>query len=276
MQGLTGHNRILLPDFRKVTGQFDRIVSTEMIEAVGQSCRETCFKTLYDRAAYPTYPTCRAWRLIRLPTGCVSGRPVNEWWKQMALSATRVNTAEHDDRMDFIALMARVCEQDRSAFHQVFAHFGPRVKSLMLKSGADPALAEDIVQDVFVAVWRKAGQYAPERGAVGTWIFTIARNIRIDRLRRLSSQPYEDIEAIELVDDQPDAEQEMEAVQRAELVAGALVELPADQREVIELAYLHDLPQSEIASRLALPLGTVKSRMRLAYARLKQKLEEKI
>ncbi|MCB1463938.1 MAG: class I SAM-dependent methyltransferase [Nitratireductor sp.] len=78
MQGLTGHNRILLPDFRKVTGQFDRIVSTEMIEAVGQSCRETCFKTLYDRAAYPTYPTCRAWRLIRLPTGCVSGRPVNE------------------------------------------------------------------------------------------------------------------------------------------------------------------------------------------------------
>ena len=194
----------------------------------------------------------------------------------MALSAIRVDTTEQDDSTDFIALMALVCERDRSAFQQLFVHFGPRVKSLMLKSGADPALAEDIVQDVFVAVWRKAGQFAPERGAVSTWIFTIARNIRIDKLRRLSSRPYEDIEAIELVDERAGAEQEIEVAQRAELIAGAVSELPDDQREVIELAYLHDLPQSQIASRLSLPLGTVKSRMRLAYARLKQKLEEKI
>ncbi len=194
----------------------------------------------------------------------------------MALSAIRLKTPEQDETTDFIALMARVGERDRLAFQQIFTHFGPRVKSLMIRSGADPALAEDIMQDVFVAVWRKAGQYAPERGAVGTWIFTIARNTRIDRLRRHSSRPYEDIAAIELVDDNADVEQEVDAAQRAELVAGALAELPEDQREVIELAYLQDLPHSEIASRLSVPLGTVKSRMRLAYARLKHKLEAKI
>lgn len=194
----------------------------------------------------------------------------------MALSAVRLKTPEQDETTDFIALMARVGERDRLAFQQIFTHFGPRVKSLMIRSGADPALAEDIVQDVFVAVWRKAGQYVPERGAVGTWIFTIARNTRIDRLRRHSSRPYEDITAIELVDDNADVEQEVDAAQRAQLVAGALAELPDDQREVIELAYLQDLPHSEIASRLSVPLGTVKSRMRLAYARLKHKLEAKI
>lgn len=194
----------------------------------------------------------------------------------MALSAMQVDTADHNDGFDLAALMDRVRQQDRHAFEQIFVHFGPRVKALMLKSGADPALAEDIVQDVFVSVWRKAEQYAPERGTVSGWIFTIARNVRIDRLRRRSSQPYEDVAAIELADDSADAEQELDAAQRAELVARAVVELPDDQRQVIELSYVYDLAQSEIAKRLSLPLGTVKSRMRLAYGKLKQKLERTI
>jgi RNA polymerase sigma-70 factor, ECF subfamily len=194
----------------------------------------------------------------------------------MALSAKQVETADHDDNHDLAALIGRVRDRDRRAFEQVFVHFGPRVKALMLKSGADPALAEDIVQDVFVAVWRKAGQFAPERGTASAWIFTIARNARIDRLRRQSSQPYEDVAEIELADDAASADEELDAAQRAELVASALTELPDDQRQVIELAYMHDLAQSEIASRLSLPIGTVKSRMRLAYAKLKQKLEQKL
>ncbi|MCB1511887.1 MAG: sigma-70 family RNA polymerase sigma factor [Hyphomicrobiaceae bacterium] len=194
----------------------------------------------------------------------------------MALSATQVNRADHDHDNDFVALMARVRERDRHAFERVFTHFGPRVKALMLKSGADQALAEDIVQDVFMSVWRRAGQYVPERGSVSAWIFTIARNARIDRLRRQSSRPYEDVTAIEIADDGANAEQQLDAAQRAERVASAMVELPREQRVVIELAYVHDLAQSEIASNLSLPLGTVKSRMRLAYAKLKQKLEETV
>jgi RNA polymerase sigma-70 factor (ECF subfamily) len=193
----------------------------------------------------------------------------------MALSATQVETLEQfDGDKDFTALMSRVRQRDRAAFEELFVHFGPRVKALMLKSGAEHTLAEDIVQDVFMAVWRKADYYLPERGAVSTWIFSIARNARIDRLRRHSSRPYEDIAEMELEAPGLDAEQEFAATERADKVADALVELPDEQRQIIELAYMHDMAQSEIAKRLSLPLGTVKSRMRLAYAKLKQKLEE--
>lgn len=193
----------------------------------------------------------------------------------MAPGATQVKTLErYDGDPDFTALMSRICERDRTAFETLFVHFGPRVKALMLKSGAEHSVAEDIVQDVFMSVWRKADYYAPERGTVSTWIFSIARNARIDRLRRQSSKPYEDISEMELEAPDPDAEEELALVQRADKVADAMVELPDEQRQIIELAYMHDMPQSEIAKRLSLPLGTVKSRMRLAYAKLKQKLEE--
>ena len=142
-----------------------------------------------------------------------------------------------------------------------------------MKSGADHSLAEDLVQDVMMTLWRKVELYSPERGSVGTWIFTIARNARIDRLRRSSSRAHEDVDELELPSGEADAVDEVTAIQQAERVATALSGLPDEQRNVIELAYLNDMPQSEIASKLALPLGTVKSRMRLAYGKLKTELE---
>jgi len=163
---------------------------------------------------------------------------------------------------------------DRDAFRALFEHFGPRIKGLMIKAGADYQLAEDLVQDVMMTVWRKADLYAPERGSVGAWIYTIARNARIDRLRRGSSQPYEDVDSLELPSGAADAEEQIFAVQRAEQVASALAALPAEQRQVIELSFRNDMAQSEIAGKLELPLGTVKSRMRLAYSKLKAELEE--
>lgn len=175
---------------------------------------------------------------------------------------------------DHRALVARVAaHRDREAFRALFVHFGPRVKALMLKAGADHALAEDLVQDVMMAVWRKVELYAPERGAVSTWIFTIARNARIDRLRRHSSRPYEDLESLDLPSDVPTGEDEVHANQTAERVGEAIAELPDDQRKIVELAFLHDKSQSEISEELAVPLGTVKSRMRLAYQKLKVTLE---
>ncbi len=175
---------------------------------------------------------------------------------------------------DHRTLLARVASrQDREAFKCLFQHFGPRVKSVMVKAGAQPDLAEDLVQDVMMTVWRKASLYAPDRGAVSTWVFTIARNARIDRLRRASSQPYRDLEGLELASEEPDGEDEAFASQRAERVAEALDELPDEQRRIIEYAFIHDMAQSEIAAKLDLPLGTVKSRMRLAYMKLKGKLE---
>ncbi|QKV17454.1 sigma-70 family RNA polymerase sigma factor [Oricola thermophila] len=193
----------------------------------------------------------------------------------MALGATQVKTlGQLDGEKDFAALMIRVRERDRAAFEELFVHFGPRVKALMLKSGSGHAMAEDIVQDVFMAVWRKAGYFSPGRGTVSAWIFSIARNSRIDKLRRMSSRPYDDIMEMEFESPEPDAEQVLATTERNSKVADAIVDLPGTQREIIELAYMHDMAQTEIAKRLSLPLGTVKSRMRLAYAKLKLKLEE--
>lgn len=171
-------------------------------------------------------------------------------------------------------LIARIAaNRDRDAFRALFEHFGPRVKALMVKAGADHALAEDLVQDVMMTVWRKVELYTPQRGAVGTWIYTIARNARIDRLRRHSSRPYEDLDGLELPSDEPSVEDEVQASQQADQVGEALAELPDEQRRIIELAFIQDKSQSEIADQLALPLGTVKSRMRLAYQKLKARLE---
>ena len=172
-------------------------------------------------------------------------------------------------------LIAKVAaDRDRVAFEALFLHFGPRIKALMMRSGADQALAEDLVQDVMMAVWRKVNLYAPERGSVSTWVFTIARNARIDRLRRSASRPYEDIDELEIPAGDEGADSDVLARQRAERIAEALSELPDEQRRIIELAYVHDKPQSRIAEDLELPLGTVKSRMRLAYGKLRDKLEE--
>lgn len=171
-------------------------------------------------------------------------------------------------------LMNRVARgQDWRAFEELFAYFGPRVKAMMMKAGTDGALAEDLVQDTMTKVWCKARLYTEKRGSVGTWIFTIARNARIDKVRRASSQPYDDIEELEIASEEPTGEEQFFAHQQATHVAEAVTTLPEDQRRVIELAFMHDMPQSEIASRLKLPLGTVKSRMRLAYQKLQAKLE---
>ncbi len=175
---------------------------------------------------------------------------------------------------DHKSLMARIANDgDRTAFKDLFLHFGPRVKAIMLKAGADQMLAEDLVQDVMMTVWRKANLYRPERGAVSTWIYTIARNARIDRLRRRSTQPYSDLEGVEIASDDADGEEVTLTKQRAEHVAVALSELPDEQRQIIEFAFVGDLSHNEIASKLSLPLGTVKSRMRLAYTKLKERLE---
>ncbi|MEZ5878617.1 MAG: sigma-70 family RNA polymerase sigma factor [Tepidamorphaceae bacterium] len=171
-------------------------------------------------------------------------------------------------------LLARMADgRDRDAFREIFEYYGPRVKSWLVKSGSDSALADDLMQDVMMTVWRKVDLYNPKYGAASTWIFTIARNARIDRLRRSSSQPYLDVETIELASDEADGEDETFANQRAELVAEALAELPDEQKQVMELAFMEDLAQSEIAEKLSVPLGTVKSRMRLAYGKLRSKLE---
>jgi RNA polymerase sigma-70 factor (ECF subfamily) len=163
--------------------------------------------------------------------------------------------------------------QDRSAFQALFEHFAPRIKAIMLKGGMNVMQAEDLMQDVMMTVWRKSSQFSPDRGSVGAWIFTIARNARIDLMRKASSRPYEDVYEMEIASDEKSGDDEVLQSQREQCVSAALAGLPEDQREVIQLAFIADLSQSEISKKLSLPIGTVKSRMRLAYGKLKGKLE---
>lgn len=172
-------------------------------------------------------------------------------------------------------LLARIAgQQDRQALAELFRLLAPRLKSMMLKLGADTALAEDLVQETLLAVWRKAHLYSPERGAPVTWIFTIARNLRIDQLRRLSNKPYEDLDGIDATDDAPTGMQVVEQQQVVTRVKSALEELPEDQREVVRLSFLNDMTHADISAALGIPLGTVKSRLRLAYGRLRPVLED--
>jgi RNA polymerase sigma-70 factor, ECF subfamily len=171
-------------------------------------------------------------------------------------------------------LLRRVAEQaDSAAFRELYETFGPRVKAYMMRKGADPATAEDLAQETLLTVWRKAALYAGDKGSMTTWVFTIARNLRIDRLRR--EVPWQELPEGRSAEASSEAlpDELLEEKERSSRVQSALDRLPSDQREVVVLAYIEGLSQSEIATRLELPLGTVKSRMRIAYQKVRTALE---
>ncbi|MEM6461098.1 MAG: sigma-70 family RNA polymerase sigma factor [Pseudomonadota bacterium] len=195
--------------------------------------------------------------------------------KALSMEETTEAPDERPEQSLHETLIADVASsKDRKAFEALFLIFGPKVKGMMLSSGASNDLAEDMMQEVMLTVWRKAALYSAGRGSVATWIFTIARNARIDRLRRQPVQPYVDVETVSIACEAPDAETRVIGSQNEERVREALELLPEEQKTVIELAFLKFMPQSEIAAKLDLPIGTVKSRTRLAYKKLKEKLED--
>ncbi|MFC3183100.1 sigma-70 family RNA polymerase sigma factor [Cypionkella sinensis] len=161
-------------------------------------------------------------------------------------------------------------QQDRAAFAALFQHFAPRVKGFLMKSGSDAALAEDCAQDVMATLWNKAAQFDPARASVATWVFTIARNRRIDIARR-ARRP--EPEALDWgPEEEPDQADIYEAGQETARLVAALADLPEKQRALIERAFYGDLSHSDIASETGLPLGTIKSRIRLALERLRQRM----
>lgn len=172
-------------------------------------------------------------------------------------------------------LLQKVAEsRDIEAFRTLFQAYGPRVKSYMMRQGADANTAEDLAQETLLTVWRKAALYSGEKGSATTWIFTIARNLRIDRLRReVAWQPLPENQDEQASDD-PTPEEQVNERERGERVRAALAGLPPDQSEVVSLSYIEGLSHSEIADRLGLPLGTVKSRMRLAYQKIRDCVED--
>ncbi len=170
------------------------------------------------------------------------------------------------------SLMRRVAQdRDRQAFALLFRHFGPRLKTFFLRWTISSGAAEDLVQETMLTVWRKASYFDPARAGVATWIFTVARNIRIDHLRRQrdpSALPPDPEEAPETVEDG------LLGAERDAQVRRALTVLSTEQQTIIRLSYFSEKSQTEIADELGIPLGTVKSRTRLAMNRLRALLED--
>lgn len=163
---------------------------------------------------------------------------------------------------------------DHQAYRALFEKFGPIVKAFMMRQGADVATAEELAQETMLTVWRKAALYSFDKGTVATWIFAIARNLRIDHLRKEKTwvelpDTYAEQPAPEMSPDQAVLEEQ----QRAS-IKRALDGLPAEQREVVVLSFIDGLPHRAIAERLQLPVGTVKSRIRLAYLKLRSAVGE--
>lgn len=182
-------------------------------------------------------------------------------------------TAEAAAPPDFAPQIRQISEQrDRQAFIEVFNHFAPRVKSFLMNRGRNEQSAEDVLQEVMIAVWEKSHLYKPEKASVSTWLFTIARYKHIDRLRRDGRHSLESDEPDLRASDEPEADANVLQDQRAAAVKNAIAGLPADQQTVIVMSFNQGLSHSEIAEQLGLPLGTVKSRIRRAFQRMREEL----
>ncbi len=182
-------------------------------------------------------------------------------------------SAEQRERFsDLLASVAR--DQDRAAYSEIFGYYAPRVKSYLLRLGSDDAGAEEIAQDVMVTVWRKAHLFDRRQASVSTWIFRIARNRRIDVFRRNRKPALDPDEPMILPAGAPAPEAGVEALDVENQVRKAMTDLPEEQLRLIQLAFYEGLSHREIAGKLDLPLGTVKSRIRLAFAKMKGRLDD--
>lgn len=194
---------------------------------------------------------------------------------QIEIARTRSRLRITPGSISMADFLQRIAERgDVEAFRKLFQSYAPRVKSYMMRQGADANTAEELAQETMMTVWRKASLYSVEKGSATTWIYTIARNLRIDRLRREMTwvslpEGHEQEPSSDALPDDVLSERE-----RKSRVQAALSGLPPDQLEVVSLSYIEGLSHSEIAERLGLPLGTVKSRMRLAYQKIRELVED--
>ncbi len=187
-----------------------------------------------------------------------------------------MNEPEQSD----LELLARISRSDVDALAALYDRYGRRVFALAVRILNDAATAEEITQDVFLSMWRRSSSYSPDKGKFTTWLFSIAHNRTIDELRRRrrdgsrNSDVIEDHLDLESGEISPDES----AVAQSEyaMVREAMSVLPPEQRQVVELAYFHGLTQAEIAAKMSQPLGTVKTRMRLALKKLRDAVGKKV
>jgi len=176
---------------------------------------------------------------------------------------------------EWASLVKSVAEhRDREAFSRLFDHFVPRLEAYLQRLGSDRAMAEEISQDVMMTLWRKAQLFDPQKSSVTTWLYRIARNRRIDAARRDRLDYRDPMDATfgDVADDR-ELDSTVDVQRREEVLRTAIKDLPEEQLTLVRLAFFESLSHSTIAERTGLPLGTVKSRIRLAFTRLRRTLE---
>ena len=163
--------------------------------------------------------------------------------------------------------------QDRIAFSNIFKYFAPRLKSFFVKLGCSETQAEEIIQEVMIAVWTKSSTYDRSKSSVSTWIYTIAKNKRIDKIRK--EKKHSSVESDECLEIPVPSKQEeqMLTIEVTKKIHHSLKFLPKEQADLLRLSYFYEMTHSDIAKDLSLPLGTVKSRIRLALSKMKNLVE---
>ncbi len=181
------------------------------------------------------------------------------------IEESEVRSISYEDLIEKVA-----AERNQKAFINIFEHFAPRIKSFLLKSGMNEDAAEDVTLETMANVWNKASTYNREQSAASTWIFTIARNKKIDALRKTRRAEIYPEDPLLVQDERKDPDETAVQNSNAQALSEALKELPREQSDVLFKAYFEDKTHQAIAEETRLPLGTVKSRIRLALERLRK------
>ena len=194
-----------------------------------------------------------------------------------ATQNTRLAENPASDASHFTFLIEQIAQhRDREAFAELFAYYAPRVKGYLMRLGSSDGQAEEVTQEAMLAVWNKAHMFDAKKAAVSTWIFTIARNRRVDILRS-QKDPELDANDPALIGDAPaQPDEEVIEAREGEEVREALQKLPTEQKELVRLAFYNGWSHAKIAEQSNLPLGTVKSRLRLAFSRLRDALDGRL
>jgi RNA polymerase sigma factor (sigma-70 family) len=179
-------------------------------------------------------------------------------------ATSQTESARHRD-----LLLAVARHKDKAAFAELFEYFAPRIKSFLMKGGAAADAADELAQETMLTIWQRAESFDPAKASASTWIFTIARNKRIDALRKQVRPEYDPADPALVEDESPTAPEMITQAQETDTVAEAIKALPSEQADLLYKSFFEDKTHADIAKETKLPLGTVKSRIRIALDKLR-------
>jgi len=190
-------------------------------------------------------------------------------------SEDKVNT--NPGKSEMTQLLVSVSQKrDKSAFGYLYSYYAPRVKGYLIRQGADESSADELSQEALLSVWKKADRFDPSKASAGTWIFTVARNLMIDSIRKHKRPEFDPNDPAFIPDHEISPENSVEAKEKQNIVQIAMKSLPSDQAQVVHCSFYEDKAHGEIAEELGIPLGTVKSRLRLAMKKLSTLMGDKL